>query len=68
MAVHYKFKSAKDYDTIQFEGSVISVGDLKQRIIEQKKLDKAKDFDLKFSNVESKEGKNTQLQAKVKIY
>ena len=57
MSVHYKFRSVKNYDTIPFEGSVISVGDLKQAIIEQKKLGKANDFDLKFSNAQTKEGR-----------
>ena len=56
MSVHYKFKSAKSYDIIPFEGSVISVRDLKMAIIEQKKLGTSGDFDLKFSNAQTKEG------------
>ena len=30
--VHYKFKSQKDYDSIEFDGMFISVGDLKRQI------------------------------------
>lgn len=55
MAVHYQFKSANVYDSISFEGPVISVVDLKQAIIDQKKLGKAADFDLKFSNAQTGE-------------
>jgi len=29
MAVYYKFKSAKDYESVAFDGHFISVGDLK---------------------------------------
>merc|ERR1712110_804487 len=67
MSVHYKFKSAKSYDIIPFEGSVISVRDLKMAIIEQKKLGTSGDFDLKFSNAQTKEeyiGEGTTIPKK----
>ncbi|KAF4529024.1 hypothetical protein B566_EDAN016874 [Ephemera danica] len=38
MSVHYKFKSALEYDTVTFDGLHISVGDLKKAILHQKKL------------------------------
>ena len=56
MTVHYKFKSSKDYDTITFLGSHISVGDLKRSIIAKQKLGKATDIDLKITNAQTGEG------------
>lgn len=56
MSVHYKFKSALDFDTIAFDGLHISVADLKKSIIHQKRLGKATDFDLQVTNAQTKEG------------
>lgn len=57
MSVHYKFKSAKDFSTINFDGSYISVGDLKRAIVEQKKLGKSiENFDLQITNAQTNEG------------
>jgi E3 ubiquitin-protein ligase RBBP6 len=57
MSIHYKFKSAIDYDTITFDGLHISVSDLKKAIVHQKKLGKATDFDLMITNAQTNEGK-----------
>lgn len=57
MSVHYKFKSALEYDTISFDGLHISVADLKKEIITKKRLGKTQDFDLQITNAQSKEGK-----------
>lgn len=57
MSVHYKFKSSKDFDTVTFDGAVISVADLKREIIRQQKLGKANDFDLEITNAQTNEGK-----------
>lgn len=57
MSVHYKFKSALDFDTITFDGLHISVADLKKGIIQQKRLGKTVDFDLQITNAQTKEGK-----------
>jgi len=56
MSIHYKFKSALDYDTITFDGLHISVSDLKKSIVFQKKLGKATDFDLRITNAQTNEG------------
>lgn len=56
MSVHYKFKSALDFDTISFDGLHISVADLKREIISKKKLGKTQDFDLQITNAQTKEG------------
>lgn len=55
MSVHYKFKSALDFDTISFDGLHISVADLKKAIIHQKRLGKTMDFDLQITNAQTKE-------------
>lgn len=57
MSVHYKFKSALDFDTIAFDGLHISVDDLKKAILHQKRLGKTVDFDLQITNAQTKEGK-----------
>ncbi|KAJ3280691.1 hypothetical protein HK104_000467, partial [Borealophlyctis nickersoniae] len=53
--VYYKFKSAKDYDTCTFDGTSISVFDLKKEIMVQKKLGKGTDFDLGVYNAQTNE-------------
>ncbi|CAH0564594.1 unnamed protein product [Brassicogethes aeneus] len=55
MSVHYKFKSALDYDTVTFDGLHISVKDLKNSIIQQKRIGKSTDFDLQVTNAQTKE-------------
>ena len=63
MSVHYKFKAARDYDTLHLDGVSISLLDLKEAIIQQKNLGtgqkrshkKGLAFDLKITNAETKE-------------
>lgn len=57
MSVHYKFKSALEYDTVTFDGLHISVHDLKKSILHQKRIGKNTDFDLQITNAQTKEGK-----------
>lgn len=57
MSVHYKFKSALDYDTVNFDGLHISVKDLKNAIIQAKRIGKSTDFDLQVTNAQTKESK-----------
>lgn len=56
MAVYYKFKSARDYDSIPMDGPFISVGTLKEKIFESKHLGRGKDFDLLVTNAQTNEG------------
>jgi hypothetical protein len=56
VSVHFKFKSQTTFDSIQFDGAHISVGDLKRAIVAKKKLGYTSDFDLKFTNAQSGEG------------
>ncbi|KAJ0974104.1 hypothetical protein J5N97_016069 [Dioscorea zingiberensis] len=55
MAVYYKFKSAKDYDSIPIEGQFISLANLKERIFESKHLRRGTDFDLMVANAQTNE-------------
>lgn len=57
--VHYQFKNdTRRWDTISFEGSVISCLNLKRRIVKAKKLGKQNgDFDLMIRNAQTGEGK-----------
>lgn len=55
--IHYKFRSALEYDTITFDGLSISLADLKHSIITQKKFGKSTDFDLEVTNAQTKESK-----------
>lgn len=55
MAVYYKFKSAKDYDSIPMDGPFISVGTLKEKIFESKHLGRGTDFDLVVTNAQTNE-------------
>ncbi|GAB4835008.1 hypothetical protein Ancab_033275 [Ancistrocladus abbreviatus] len=55
MAVYYKFKSAKDYDSIAIDGHFISVANLKERIFESKHLGRGTDFDLVVTNAQTNE-------------
>ncbi|KAJ1651489.1 Protein mpe1 [Dispira simplex] len=52
--VHYKFKSAKDYSSLTFDGLAISVFDLKQEVLKAKRLS-PDDFDLVITNAQSNE-------------
>lgn len=56
MAVYYKFKSAKDFDTIPIDGHFVSVAILKEKIFESKHLGRGTDFDLVVTNVQTGEG------------
>ncbi|CAL4073981.1 unnamed protein product, partial [Meganyctiphanes norvegica] len=55
MSVHYKFKSAVEYDTLPVDGVNISLVDLKEAIIQQKRLGRGQPFDLQITNAETNE-------------
>ncbi|KAK8934252.1 hypothetical protein KSP39_PZI014618 [Platanthera zijinensis] len=55
MDVYYKFKSAKDYDSILIDVQFISVPNLKERIFESNNLGRGIDFYLMVSNAQSNE-------------
>lgn len=55
--IHYKFRNHSTYDTVTFDGSSITVGELKQAILGQKKMGRAPDFTLQIINAQTQEGK-----------
>ena len=59
MAVYYKFKSAKNYELLHFEGHFISIKDLKTKIFESKYMSElGTDIDISFSNAQTGQGSN----------
>lgn len=54
-SIHYKFRSSVDYDTLTFEGPNISLKDLIDAIMLQKKIGKNSDFTLEVTNAQTKE-------------
>jgi hypothetical protein len=54
--VHYKFKSQKDYDSVNFDGMFISVGDLKSAIVDKKGLGRDQACELLLTNAQTDEG------------
>lgn len=63
MAVYFKFKSAKDYDSVSIDGHFISVGNLKDKIVEKKNLGRGTDFDLLISNAQTNEEYTDEAQS-----
>ena len=56
-SVFYKFSSRKDESRVIFDGTGISVFDLKREIILANNMGKANDFDLHIFDATSKQGK-----------
>ena len=56
-SIHYKFRSSLEYDTLTFDGPSISLSDLRDAIMVQKKIGKNPDFFLEITNAQTKEGK-----------
>lgn len=63
MAVYFKFKSAKEYDSLSIDGHFISVGNLKDKIVEKKNLGRGTDFDLLISNAQTDEEYTDEAQS-----
>lgn len=57
-SVYYKFKSQKEPTTITFDGTGISVFELKREIIIKSGLGDGTDFDLSLFDEDGKEGKS----------
>lgn len=55
-SVFYKFKSQKDESRVTFDGTAISVFDLKKEIILANNLGKANDFDLYVYDASTNQG------------
>ena len=57
-SIYYKFRSSLDYDTITFDGQNISLSELRDAIMGQKKIKKSTEYALEITNAQTKEGKN----------
>eukprot|EP00252_Welwitschia_mirabilis_P016864 TRINITY_DN3751_c0_g1_i1.p1 TRINITY_DN3751_c0_g1~~TRINITY_DN3751_c0_g1_i1.p1 ORF type:complete len:116 (-),score=13.46 TRINITY_DN3751_c0_g1_i1:308-655(-) len=60
MAVHFKFRSAAEFDRVEFGEPFISVRDLKRKIAEQKRLSNCQDFDLLITHAQTGEQYNDE--------
>lgn len=60
-SVFYKFKSSRDESKVTFDGTGISVFDLKKEIILANNLGKANDFDLAIFDSSSNEGMSCRV-------
>lgn len=49
-SVHFRFKSARQFETLPFEGDFLKVADLKVAIVARKKLNFGEGFDLEISD------------------
>jgi hypothetical protein len=55
--IHYKFKTATEYNTVTLDGEAIRVFDIKAAIVADKRMDKGLDnWDLEIQNEQTKEG------------
>ena len=62
-SVFFKFKSQKDPTRVEFDGTGISVFELKRDIIIKSGLGDGKDFDLAIYNEDGNEGEPLNYQA-----
>lgn len=56
-SVRFRFKSAREFETLSFEGDFVKVADLKVAIVERKKLNCGEGFDLEISDASTSKGK-----------
>jgi hypothetical protein len=55
--IHFRFRSDKDFGTVKFDGSSLTMSDLKLEIVRQKKLGGVSDTELIISDAQTGEGK-----------
>lgn len=60
-SIFFRFKSQKDSSQINFDGTSLSVFEVKRDIISMSKLGDGTDFDLEIYAPESNESKSTSL-------
>lgn len=54
--IHFKFKSSLEYEKVTFDGLQISLRDLKEAIMKQKKIGGANQYTLSIKDAQSKKG------------
>ena len=60
-AVHFRFKSSREFESVSFDGDFLKVADLKLAIVERKKLNFGEGFDLEISDAQTNEGECCHL-------
>ena len=58
--IHFKFKSSLDYEKLTFDGLHISLSDLKEAIMKQKKIGSVNQYTLSVKDAQSKKGKKNK--------
>jgi len=58
--IRFKFKSAKDFEVVTFNGMGLRLFDLKRRVVEKRQMNKGLDFELQVTNAQTEEGDSTQ--------
>lgn len=56
--IRFKLKSSLEYDKVTFDGLQISVGDLRKKIMAQKKLGMSDNFTLQIMDAQSKKSED----------
>lgn len=59
--IHFKFKSSLDYEKLTFDGLHISLSDLKEAIMKQKKIGSVNQYTLSVKDAQSKKGEKNEL-------
>ena len=54
--IHFKFKSSLEYEKLTFDGLHISLSDLKEAIMKQKKIGSLNQYTLSVKDAQSKKG------------
>lgn len=67
-SVHFRFKSARQFETLPFEGDFLKVADLKVAIVERKKLNFGEGFDLEISDASTNDGTSLVLAIVVPVF
>jgi len=63
--IRFKFKSAKDFEVVTFNGMGLRLFDLKRRVVEKRQMNKGLDFELQVTNAQTEEGDSTQWRLTV---
>ena len=65
--IHFKFKSSIDYEKLTFDGLHISLSDLKEAIMKQKKIGSFNQYTLSVKDAQSKKGEQRKRSLVYKV-
>ena len=66
-SVFFRFKNQKDVQRVTFDGTGISVFELKRDIINMSRLGDGTDFDFNIYNLDTNEGEQRPLDSRFKL-